>query len=178
MLVINLYGSPGCGKSTTAAYLFYRFKTETKLRVELVTEYAKDLTYDDRVKTLECQPYVFAKQLYKLDRLRDKVDVAITDSPLMLSCLYSQYSENYNLTALKDGYHQAYNTFDNLNLLLPNDKVKNAYADYGRNQSAEESLKLYDELVEMLRWYGVEYLDYNPHSDSQINFVLQYAREN
>ena len=45
MKVINLWGGPGCGKSTTAAGLFSIMKMRGH-KVELVTEYAKELTYD------------------------------------------------------------------------------------------------------------------------------------
>lgn len=177
MVVINIYGSPGCGKSTAASYLFYQFKTKTKLKTELVTEYAKDLTYDDRIKTLSCQPYVFGKQLYKLDRLRDKVDVAITDSPLLLSCLYSKYSKNYNLPQLIDGYFNAYNTFNNISLLLSTDKVINSYAAYGRSQSAQESLDLYDELVHMLDKYEEPYIYYDDVTfENLVEYVMNFQK--
>ena len=47
MKVINLFGGPGCGKSTTAADLFARMKLRG-LSVELVTEYAKDVVWDEK----------------------------------------------------------------------------------------------------------------------------------
>lgn len=39
-----MFGSPGSGKSTTAAGLFYKLKT-SDYNVELVTEVAKDLVW-------------------------------------------------------------------------------------------------------------------------------------
>jgi hypothetical protein len=44
MKVINLWAGPGAGKSTTAAGLF--LMKLTGRRVELVTEYAKEVVYD------------------------------------------------------------------------------------------------------------------------------------
>ena len=44
--VINLFGNPGSGKSTVAAYLFSELKSRG-LEVELVTETAKDLVWDE-----------------------------------------------------------------------------------------------------------------------------------
>ena len=41
IIVINLLGSPGAGKSTTAARLFYELKMKG-VKCELITEYAKD----------------------------------------------------------------------------------------------------------------------------------------
>jgi pantothenate kinase len=39
--IINVYGGPGAGKSTSAAYLYYLLKVAGK-NVELVREYVKD----------------------------------------------------------------------------------------------------------------------------------------
>lgn len=45
MLVINLFGVPGAGKSTGAAYIFARLKM-LGINTELVTEFAKDKVWD------------------------------------------------------------------------------------------------------------------------------------
>lgn len=45
--VINIFGAPGCGKSTTAAGLFWRMKCDD-MSVELVSEYAKACVFEDR----------------------------------------------------------------------------------------------------------------------------------
>ena len=42
--IINIFGNPGSGKSTIAAYLFTELKSRN-IEVELVTETAKDLVY-------------------------------------------------------------------------------------------------------------------------------------
>ena len=42
MLVINLFGAPGAGKSTGAAYIFSLLKMYG-INAELITEYAKDM---------------------------------------------------------------------------------------------------------------------------------------
>ena len=87
--VINLVGGPGAGKSTIALGLGYLMKLDG-LNVELAREYAKKLVYEDNLKTLANQDYVFAKQLKKLRDLVGEVDYAITDSPLLLSQLYNK----------------------------------------------------------------------------------------
>jgi ABC-type glutathione transport system ATPase component len=53
-IMVNIYGGPGCGKSTTAAGVFTLLKIH-KIDCELVTEFAKDLTWENRHKTLENQ---------------------------------------------------------------------------------------------------------------------------
>ena len=42
-VVINLFGGPGCGKSTGAAYVFSKLKM-LGVNAELTSEYAKDKT--------------------------------------------------------------------------------------------------------------------------------------
>lgn len=90
--VINLFGGPGSGKSTTAAGLFHLMKLN-EINVELITEYAKDLTtWEDRYNTLEDQLYVFAKQQKRLQVLKNKVNFVVTDSPLILGLIYKEWN--------------------------------------------------------------------------------------
>ena len=78
--VINLFGGSGIGKSTLAAKLFSTLK-EKGLECELVTEFAKDLVWEERKQALSCQPYVFGEQLRRQCIVGDKVDYIITHSP-------------------------------------------------------------------------------------------------
>lgn len=85
---INIFGGPGVGKSTTAASLFVEMK-KSGMKVELVTEVAKDFVWEDRSTTLTIQPYITIKQFRNLVRLKGKVDYVITDGPIMLGCVYA-----------------------------------------------------------------------------------------
>lgn len=85
---INLFGGPGVGKSTTAAAIFVEMKRRN-MNVELVTEVAKDFVWEGRMKTLDIQPYVTIKQFRNLYRLKGKVDYVISDSPILLGCIYA-----------------------------------------------------------------------------------------
>ena len=86
-LVINLFGAPGSGKSTGAAEIFAALKKKG-INAELVTEFAKDKTWEHNMLALGCQEYIFGKQSYRLRRCRDDVEVIVTDSPLPLSLIY------------------------------------------------------------------------------------------
>jgi len=146
MKVINLYGGPGSGKSTTAAGLFYKMKMQHH-KVELVTEYAKDLVYADRLDgLLDQQEYIFAKQNNKLHRLRGQVDWVVTDSPLLLSTVYVnpkwQCSKPFN-----DLVKCTYNTYDNINMFLVRPPE---FQEYGRNHTLEESAEIDKAILNML----------------------------
>ena len=83
-----LIGVPGAGKSTTAAGLFFELKTRN-IKCELVTEYAKDMTYEKRFNTLQDQLYILAKQNQRIKRLQGVVDYIVTDSPLIIGLAYT-----------------------------------------------------------------------------------------
>lgn len=111
----------GSGKSTTASYLFSELKAKG-YEVELVTDVAKDLVWDNDFYKLSNQMLVFSNQLQKLDRLIDKVDYAITDSPLLMQIGF--YKERH-LPAPKQfkklciTYNNHYN---NINIMLKSNK--------------------------------------------------------
>ncbi len=151
MKVINLFGGPGSGKSTVAAGLFYRLKMKG-VECEYVEEEAKQLVWEERQNTLQCQPYVFAKQMRNLWRIRDKVDIAVTDSPIFLSCIYAN-SADWPLSFFSYVYDQ-FEEFDNINYLLVRQKH---YNPVGRNQTLEEAQELDQEIITALDHKGVTY---------------------
>lgn len=58
MIVVNLFGAPGAGKSTGAAYIFSLLKM-AGVNAELVTEFAKDKTWEHNTKALDNQVYMY-----------------------------------------------------------------------------------------------------------------------
>lgn len=134
--VINLWGAPGAGKSTTAAGLFNFMKTRG-MRVEYVPEFAKDLTYSRRLVDLQNQLYVLGEQDNRLRRLVGHVEWAITDSPLPLCLIYAtpEYSTPW-FEAVVEG---AYDRYDNKDFLI---RRKKPYAAFGRNQTESEALAI------------------------------------
>jgi hypothetical protein len=116
VIVVNLFGGPGCGKSTGAAYVFSRLK-EAGVNVELVTEFAKDLTWD-KSDALNDQLYMFANQFHRLYRCkRSGVDIVVTDSPLLLSNLYRDKQSPFFAKPFTDYVkycHEAYDAHGNL----------------------------------------------------------------
>lgn len=140
-LVVNLYGGPSSGKSTIAAGVFSLLKLHGVV-CELVTEFAKDLVWEDRDKTLHDQHYIFGKQHHRMWRLKDKVDVIITDSPIILSIIYKPKT-------IGDGFDrsviEANNNFNNFNVFLK----RVFYSELGRKHD-EEQAKGIDSLIKTL----------------------------
>lgn len=146
-IMVNVYGGPGCGKSTTAAGVFALLKIH-KVECELVTEFAKDLTWEDRHKTLENQLYILAKQYHKVWRLPAKLEVVVTDAPILFSGLYSDDA------IIKDLALHYFNEQYNMNFFL--DRVKE-YNPVGRNQTEEEAKELDKKNLQLLKDENIEY---------------------
>lgn len=113
-LVVNLFAGPRAGKSTVMADIFSRLKRKG-IDCEMTGEYAKEKVWEDTTKILLDQFYVSAKQYHRLHRLNGKVDVIISDSPLLLGLYYGDLSEPEEFKSL---IVKKFNEFDNLNIFL------------------------------------------------------------
>jgi len=134
--IINLYGGPGTGKSTTAAGLFHLMKLEG-YEVEIVTEFAKDLTWSERHVELQDQVFVLGEQHHRVYNLMDKVDFIITDSPILLSSVYAKFGSNQRVNVCIDSLAKAlYMKYCNFDIML--NRVKK-YNPNGRNQTQEQA---------------------------------------
>lgn len=149
-LVVNFFGGPGAGKSTIAAAIFVESK-KRGINCELLTEYAKDLVWEENRRGLEDQLYVFANQAYKQELLRRKVDLIITDSPILLSMVYNadQTTETFKKVVL-----ERFLSFQNLNYLVQRSYI---FEETGRIHNLAESKKLDAEIIKCLDSNGIEY---------------------
>ena len=114
-IIVNLFGGPGSGKSTGAAFVFANLKMHG-VNCELVTEFAKDKTWEHNMMALNNQAYVFGKQFYRISRCEDQVDVIVTDSPIALSTIYNtneKLGDTFNKMVI-----DVFNSYSNLNYLL------------------------------------------------------------
>ena len=155
MIVVNLFGVPGAGKSTGAAYIFSQLKMKG-VNCELVTEFAKDKVWEDNNEVFKNQAYIFGKQSFKVSRCDGKVDVVITDSPLPLSIFYNndpRLTENFNKSVM-----DVFNSYTNLNYLLLRTKP---YSPIGRHQSEKESDALKQPMIELLTFRDIPYTEVN-----------------
>lgn len=159
MLVVNLFGAPGSGKSTGAAYIFSKLKMKG-INAELVTEFAKDKVWENNEEVFKNQAYIFGKQSFKLSRCKDKVDVIVTDSPLLNSALYNKDPVLGN--KFNEVVANVFHSYNNLNIFVHRAKP---YNPIGRNQTEEESDAIEIQLYNLFkRWnvlgyfniYGIE----------------------
>ena len=165
MKVINFFAGPGAGKSTLASALFSELKF-AGINTEYATEYAKDKTWQGDHFSLGIQEYLFAKQNYRLRRLRDKVEFVITDAPLLLSNIYMP--DDYDLPSLRDVIWQAWDTYDNINLYV---RRKKQYNPAGRNQTEAEARDIDDKVRDYLDLMEVPYFKVNGDR-SAIPFIM------
>ena len=147
-LVINLLGGPGVGKSTYTAAIFAKLK-DAGIDCEMVSEFAKELVWEQRNETFKDELYIFAKQAHRLFRLNGKVDVVITDRPLILTCFYAQ-----NDRVLSNFCYNRFSLYKNLNYLLVREKV---YNPNGRNQTEDEAKSVDIGIKSVLASYDIDY---------------------
>lgn len=140
--ILNLAGSCGVGKSTTAAGLFCLMK-RVGLNVELSSEWVKEAVWEERTTVFDDQLYITAKQNHKLVSMVGKIDYIITDSPLFLGGVYgANYFPSYNKFLL-----ELFNSYNNINFLLTRCKP---YCSIGRVHTEEESNRIALELKEYM----------------------------
>lgn len=167
-LVINLFGAPGTGKSTICAELFAKLKWEG-IDCEMVTEYAKDIVWEESLKKFESQIYIFGKQYHRLRRVYGKVDIIITDAPLLNFLLFVPESSSLTKT-IKEAHEELWN----LNILLKRTKP---YNPNGRTQTKEESDQVATKLDEILslhlKPYSLAYFkaEQNSTSDAILKII-------
>lgn len=147
-LFVNLFGGPGTGKSTVMAHCFAELKWK-EIDCEMATEYAKDKVWEGSEHILDNQFYVSAKQYHRLKRLKGKVDVVITDSPLLMGLYYG----NKEPKEFRELLIKHFNTFNNLNIFL--ERVKK-YNTNGRLQTEKQARNIDKEIMKIVNNHCLE----------------------
>lgn len=166
-IIVNLYGGPGSGKSTMAARLFSELK-ESGIVAELVTEYAKDLTWQESYHELANQIYIFGKQQHRIWRVYGKVEVIITDSPLLLGLIYGDSSDTFKKLVVEE--YQSRNSID---IFL--ERVK-PYSKIGRSQTEEEARQLDSNIKTVLDMHVPSYYTI-PGIKSSTDHILELIKD-
>jgi hypothetical protein len=163
LIVVNLLGGPGTGKSTTAAGVFSKLKWRG-VNAELATEFAKDKVWEGSLAVLEDQVYILGKEYHKLHRLDGKVDVFVTDSPLFLSLMYGEHlGDNFAALAI-----ELFLRYDNLTYFLQREKP---YNPAGRVQTEGRARELDERILKLLDSYDVPFRSLPARPSSEVSIV-------
>lgn len=164
---INIYGGPGVGKSTLAARIFARMKQRGD-NVELVQEFVKQFAYSgERVIGWNCV-YAFAKQLKAEQKLLENgVDIIVTDSPLLLQCIYARVNNCVVTTELKkicSAFDREYLSFD---VFV---KRNNVFISEGRFETEKEAIAM-DYIIKKFLGNALE-VNYNISSGRLMRMIF------
>ena len=154
-IIVNLFGGPGCGKSTGATYIFSRLKL-LGYDVEYVSEFAKDKVWENNPQVFHNQFYITGKQSWKIDRCFGKVDIIVTDSPIILGALYCRPDQ----PALKEAAAEDFLHYGNHNFNIVLNSVK-PYNSNGRNQTEDQAKDIDDKIRDLLTCRNIHYLTSN-----------------
>lgn len=145
---ICLWGGPGIGKSTHAANVFASLKI-AGCSVELVNEYIKAWAYEKRQLSGFDQVYIFAKQQRLEERvLRAGVQMIVTDSPLLMQCVYAKKYQFVGWRELLSIGKMFNELHPSLNYLLR--RKNGTYQEEGRWQNEDQARQLDDEIEDFL----------------------------
>lgn len=171
-IFINIFGGPGAGKSTTCASIFHRLKV-IGVDVEMALEYAKDAVWEESYKKLDNQIYIFGKQHHRLWRLNGKVQVVITDSPIINSIVYDKTNNKF----LKDLVISEFKSLDSLNYHIVRDVE---YNPNGRMQTLEQALQIDEYCIDVLNENQIAYTNISKGDigvDTIINQIFEKINE-
>lgn len=167
-IFINLFGGPGAGKSTICASVFYKLKV-MGIETEMALEYAKDVVWEESYKKLDNQIYIFGKQHYRIWRLNGKVQVVITDSPLLNSIIY----DKTNNPILKELVIHEFRNLNTLNYYITRDVD---YNPNGRMQTVDQALDVDRSYLDLLNEYKIPYIDI-PKGDDGVGIIIKQILE-
>lgn len=176
MIVINLFAGPGAGKSTNAAGLFSLMKRRY-YNVELVREYAKELTYEKDWVRLKEQNHVLDEQDRRQRMLVGQVDFAITDGAILNSILYRDERYHIPTEDFKKVVLSYHNKYNNINFYLNRTKK---YVPIGRTQTESEAKELDNAALTMLNELYIPYVEIiadNSAPEKMFSYIEKLIRE-
>lgn len=177
-VVVNAFGGPGVGKTTCSWEIASELKKQG-LCVEYVSEYAKELVWDDNLQmldgTVEHQKILLDEQEKRIQRLIGKADVVVTDSPLLLNLTYCRdCPEDYKHDVL-----ERFNSYNNFCFLVKRDPSLD-FENRGRIHNLEESIEKDKEIQGFLKEHDIYHGIYS-HAQSKIlvkNIMTSFNRLN
>jgi len=167
-LLVNLYGGPGTGKSTSAAYL-YAIAKMAGINAELVREAAKEYAWREEVPK---QIPLLKEQIARENLVFGKVALIVTDSPLYIGQYYTHKFgtlkdfETVIRMIKKTRLDRDYKGHDTLNIFLKRDKP---YNPAGRFEGEKEAKQVDKDQRKMLETLHIPFYDYNTEKEDLHN---------
>ena len=153
-LIVNLFGGPGSGKSTTAAGVFYNMKM-LNLNVQLVLEYAQELTFEEHFHALNDQTRILGEQHKRIHRLEGKVDCVVTDSPFLMGIVYGRDSSCPPPPTFEPYVADLFGQYDNMNFYL--ERGNGEYRKVGRYHTKRQAYEKDRQILSLLEEYEIPF---------------------
>lgn len=156
-IVINAFGGPGSGKTTSCMDICADLK-KMGYNAEYVQEYAKELVYDKNFDLLDGsaanQFTILKEQMRRMDRLMGQTDFIVTDSPILLNSIYNQEltPEYEKMVSDLSGQYQ------NFAFFMKRDEKQ--FQSEGRIHNLEESKEKDQEIRDLLDKHHIYYGSY------------------
>ena len=135
-LIINFLAGPNSGKSTFAHLLMGELKV-FGINVEFAHEYAKELVFAQRWETFKNQIYMFSKQHARIYDQVGKVEVIITDCPILLTPAYDKEKRKALTDLVLNEYRKVPNQY---NVFVK--RLKKKFVKEGRIHDENEAKKI------------------------------------
>lgn len=137
--LINIFGSPGSGKSTFALFLTGELKMRG-LDCEYSPEYIKYLIAKGNCNFDQLD--ILHNQYHQILAYYNNSNIVVTDSPLLLSTIYGKnYKHQKELFSLAKAFNS---DFESINILIEPPKDREKYKDSLRLQNYDQSLELFE----------------------------------
>lgn len=158
-LVVNFIAGPGARKTTLALSLAAKFKW-ANINAEYVSEYAKDVTWNESFKLFDNQLLILAEQYHRVRPLLGKVDIVLQDTSLLNSLAFLQKEEFKNFEPL---ILELCSTMNCLNVFV--ERV-HPYHSIGRIQTEVQSKELDKRYIEIMNKNNIPYIRVSGEEES------------
>jgi len=183
MILIDLYGGPGAGKTTLSFYLMFRLKM-AGIRAELVGEAAREHHIYDSMPgnvappLLDNQILLAGQQFERILRLqRHDFEVAVNDSPLIQGLLYCEGQAYYD--HLKKTVRSVEPYFETYKVMIH--PRPGSYDPESRVQRTEKAARALDATVVKLAkgqfWKEVGWEDWDTLGDAVVALALSKRKK-
>jgi GTPase SAR1 family protein len=165
--IINLFGGPGVGKSTTAAKIYHDLQMNG-YECDLPYEFPKQVAWEDNRSQITDQLFIFAGQHRNILRSYGKVDYIILDSPIILSLVYKNlYNEGFPSILYGNDFDRMalgmFNYYDNINFNIERNKM--GYITEGRFQTYDESVSVDNKITKLLVDNNIDFIPIKQSKD-------------